>query len=265
MKLNFPAPGARLRAMARGNAHLWRVLDQKLEMLRMADGELTEKIRLAENAAGVARKAFGPNHPNLALSLEKLGDLSMANDERDGAESCYREALVAHAANHDLPAIARIAGNLAWVCTLQENPTDAKRFYEQAITATETLSLPAQNLAHLFNNLAGVCHGLGCHEEAELHYLRAIAICESLHDRYHPNLASLTTNLGVFYCARGEPEKAVAKHLQALIIREQICEPSDPLLAQTLGNLAAAYHAGGELAKAEALYEKAIAMFEQHE
>lgn len=265
MKLNFPPVDARFTRMSRGDAHLWQVLDRKLEMLRTANHDLSETIRLAENAVGVARKAFGDLHPNTAASLEKLGDLLMAHGERHGAGTCYEEALGIYERMENVTDTARAAGNLAWVFALLERHEQSRHFYQQAIAATESFLPETHQIARLLNNLAGVCEALSRHDEAEAHYLRALAISEAALDRYHPDIASLSANLGTLYFRRGDLEKAIAMLLRALIVCEQACEANDPALGQTLGKLAAAYHASKDLKKAEVLYEKSISVFQESE
>ena len=55
----------------KGQEKLWRILNDKLEMLGAA-GRLEEAERVAQTALELARRAFPADHPSLALSYERL-------------------------------------------------------------------------------------------------------------------------------------------------------------------------------------------------
>jgi hypothetical protein len=60
--------------MASGDEKLWAILNDNLDTLR-GSGRLPEAVRVGEAALDLAKRAFPVGNSNIALSLEKLGQL----------------------------------------------------------------------------------------------------------------------------------------------------------------------------------------------
>jgi tetratricopeptide (TPR) repeat protein len=93
---------------------LWEKLNSKVVMLYQR-GELSEAVKIAEQALKVAEKTFGPNHRKVAASLNNLAELYAAQGKYAEAESLYKRSLAiwekALGPNH--PYMAQIYENMA--------------------------------------------------------------------------------------------------------------------------------------------------------
>src|SRR5438093_10498967 len=99
--------------MTKGDASLWVILNDKLD-LRRNQGQLNEALAVADKTLEVARRAFAARHPNLALSLEKLGDVLKDKGDAVRAEPLYREAwhIYHELLPTDVPALFRLSSHL---------------------------------------------------------------------------------------------------------------------------------------------------------
>src|SRR3954452_4645955 len=76
---------ARVGRCMTGEQKLWGILNDKLDTLR-ASNRLPEAIRVAETALDLAKRAFSPDEPALAMSFEKLGQLLDQSGDRTAAK-----------------------------------------------------------------------------------------------------------------------------------------------------------------------------------
>ena len=69
--------------------------------MRLAQGDAAEAADLAERAASVLHKVFGPEHPVLASTLTLHARARLALDEADAAEALLLRALAIHQTTPD--------------------------------------------------------------------------------------------------------------------------------------------------------------------
>ena len=168
--------------------------------------------------------------PNLAGTLNNLGNLHSDQGHYDQAETCYTEALNTYHA-------------------LANTNPDAYLPY----------------LAATLNNL-GILHwNQGHHDQAETCYTEALTIRRALAntnpDAYLPDLATTLNNLGVLHSDQGHHDQAETCYTEALTIRRKLAEANPsayyPVLAQTMRNLADLYEQTGQGDQAKRLREEA--------
>ena len=94
----------------------WDNLDLKVSTL-FQQAKYPEAIKTAEEALKVAKKTFGSDHPNVALSLNRLAELYFSQGEYDKVGPLYKRALEidekAFGKNH--PVVARDLNNIAFL------------------------------------------------------------------------------------------------------------------------------------------------------
>jgi tetratricopeptide (TPR) repeat protein len=180
-----------------------------------------ESERAIKGALEIRRTALGPAHPDLADSLDELGELARERTRYEEAVTHHRAAL----------AIRRAA--LA--------PDD-----------------PA--LAESLSNLALALRERGQYDEAEPLVREALAIRRArLGPDDTQTLASLTV-LGDITSSRGRFAEAETIYEEVLEARRRTLPPNHPRLAGTLNNVASMRHRAGKFAEAEPLYREALAI-----
>ena len=81
---------AGMPAHARGNE--WKTLNDEAHSL-YRQGSYDLAVGVAKKALQIAEQAFGPNHPDVATSLNILGDLYVAQGRYAQAEPLYKRSL----------------------------------------------------------------------------------------------------------------------------------------------------------------------------
>ncbi|MBA3652304.1 MAG: tetratricopeptide repeat protein [Chthoniobacterales bacterium] len=207
--------------MKKGEEKLWRILQDKLEML-LAGQQLPEALRVAETAFELARRIFPENHPSLAQSYERLGQIHGQRDKDDEAESSLRQALVAHS---DL---GTMLNNVALIYRRSERQEAAEPYYLQALTLYEKQLGPEHaDVAAVLNNLGVFYTSAGRLEEAEQMHQRALGIRRKSNPKAHSDIAQSKCNLAVVYHARGDLTRASELYQESLRQWEGVEKPSE--------------------------------------
>ncbi len=132
----------------------WNQLHQEAVKL-CREGKYAEAIKIVEKSLEMAENTFGPDHSNLATSLNYLAEL-------------YR-----------------------W----QGRNSDAEPLYKRSLLITEkTLGPDHPDVAAALNNLAEVYMSEGKYAEAELLYKRSLPILVKALGADHPLVASSLSN-----------------------------------------------------------------------
>ena len=176
-------------------------------------------------SAGLAirEKALGPEHPDVATSLNNLAVLyhTKASTPRPSRSTSGRWR----------------SGKRPWA--------------------------GAPRRGHQPQQPGGALPSQGQYAKAEPLYERALAIWEKALGPEHPDVATSLNNLAVLYDDQGQYAKAEPLYQRALAIREKALGPEHPDVAPSLNNLASLYHDQGQYAKAEPLYQRALAIREK--
>jgi tetratricopeptide (TPR) repeat protein len=209
---------------------------------------------------------LGPEHPNVAESLNNLACLLREQGRYAEAEPLYRRALAINekTVGPGHPDVATILNNLAMLLQLQGKYAEAEPLYRRALVVLEkSLGSEHPNVAQSLNNLAGLLlQAQGKYAEAEPLYRRALAVLEKTLGSEHPDVAQNLNNLAVLLDKQGRHAEAEPLHRQALAIREKALDPEHPDIAMSLNNLAMLLQSQGKYAEAEPLYRRALAICE---
>ena len=176
----------------------------------MAAGQYADAQPPLEHALALREKVLGPEHPDVAQSLNNLAELYHAQGRYADAEPHYQRALA-----------------------IQE----------------KVLGPEHPDVATSLNNLAALYHAQGRYAEAEPLYQRALAIWEKALGPEHPDVATSLNNLAVLYHAQGRYADAEPLYQRALAIREKVLGPEHPDVATSLNNLAVLYRCPGPLCR----------------
>jgi CHAT domain-containing protein/Tfp pilus assembly protein PilF len=195
------------------------------EAVRLAGtGKPNEALPLAERVLSLREEALGPQHPDVAVALDRLATLL-----RDRQEFARAEPL-----------------------------------YLRALTIAEAQAPPGHpDLALILNNMGAMYMLKADWAQAEARLRRALEVWEQTLGPNHPNLARALTNLGRIYNGKGDPANAKASLGRALDIRERELGPEHPQLLGTLINLGSLAFEERDLAQAEAYYQRVVPIMEK--
>ena len=221
---------------------------------------------LFQRALDIREKVLGPNHPDVAKSLNDLAELYYTQGHYEVAEPLYRKALSIweKALGSVHPNTAESLNNLAALYHAQGQYAQAEPLFQRALHIWEkALGLEHPDVAKSLNNLAGLYADQGQYAQAEPLSQRALHIYEKTLGPKHPDVARSLNNLAGLYTEQGQYAQAKPLFQRALHIREQALGPEHPGLATSFHNLAALYVDQGQYAQAEPLLQRALHIYEK--
>lgn len=252
-------------AFPQGAGSEWdRLQRESVELYRA--GKYDAAAATATKALEVAEQNAGPNHPDVANSLNNLAAVYKVQGRYDQAEPLYRRALAIFEGipGPTHPDVANALNNLGALYATQGRYAQAEPLYRRALAIQEQ-SLGADHpfLASSLNNLALLYKSQGQYAQAEPYYRRSLALLEKTLGAEDPMVATSLNNLAGLYQAEGRLDQAEPLFKRSLAIRQQALGPDHPELALSLNNLADLYGTQGRLSEAEPLYRRALAILEK--
>ena len=229
-------------------------------------GHYAKAVPIAEKVLAINEKALGPEHPDVAISLNNLAELYSSLGNYPKAEPLYRRALSIweKALGPEHPSVATGLNNLAMLYYSLGDYAKAKPLYRKSLMIREKAFGPEHpQVAQSLNNLAGLYNSLGDYAKAEPLYRKALEIHVKALGPEHPSVATSLNNLAMLYYSLGDYAKAEPLYKRALVIVEKALGPEHPQVAQSLNNLANLYNSLGDYAKAEPLYRRALSIWEK--
>ncbi len=174
-----------------------------------------------ERALKIDEKAFGPDHPNVAIRVNNLGTVLQALGDFPGAKAAVERALRIDEKvfGPDHPNVAIRVNNLGNVLQALGDLPGAKTALERALRMGEkTLGPDHPSVAIRINNLGTVLKDLGDLPGAKSALERALRMDEKALGPDHPNVAIRVNNLGNVLRDLGDLPGAKAAFERALAI-----------------------------------------------
>jgi eukaryotic-like serine/threonine-protein kinase len=236
---------------------------ESLGLYDMAEKQMRE-------ALAVRRRELGPEHVEVARSLDSLSSLAYARADFAAAQDLSRQALAIYRKLHgeSHADVARAQSDLAVALARGGDPAAAEKLEREVLAMARTLSgLPERSLEVYVRRLANTLEDLGKSEEAEPLYLESLDLCRKVYGQVHPQVAFALDNLALHYTAVGDHARAEPLYRESLAMLQKVYGNDHPEVAQTMGNLAdfLTYDKSptsgtrkADLAEAEALHTKAL-------
>jgi tetratricopeptide (TPR) repeat protein len=232
-----------------------------LGLVSQAQGDLDQARTHFERALATYESNYGPDHPDVATTLNNLAIVLRTQGDLAGARPLLERALAIREARlgPDHPDTAQSLNSLAESLRVQGDLDSARPLHERALHINEARLGPDHpDTAQSLNNLATVLYAQGDLAGARALNERALHIYEARLGRDHPITANSLNNLANVLHGQGDLDSARRMHERALEIRETRLGPDHPHIALSLNNLATVLHGQGDLAGARALHERAL-------
>ena len=228
-------------------------------------GRYADAIPKAERALALREEVLGKSHLDVALSLNRLGNLYQMQGLYRRAEPLYLRSLAIREAaldkNH--PSIAASLNNLAVIYSDQGLYGQAEPLYLRALSIHEAIAGSNHpDVAKMLSNLATLYCQQGLYDRAEPLLQRALAIDEAALGQSHPDVGGMLNNLGGLYQAQGLSGRAEPFFARSLTTWEAVLGKDHPDVANALFNLASIYVDQESYDRAEPLLKRAIAILE---
>lgn len=242
----------------------WNQLNREATAL-YKQGNYGEAIAHTKQAISLIEKALGPDHPDIATSLNNLAALYAALGRYHEAELHHKRslAILEKVFGPDDPFTATGISNLASVYAEQNRYAEAIPMHERALAIREKALGPLHpDVAQSLEHLASLYTSLGDYARAESIHQRALAINEKAYGPDHPNLAVGLNGLARLYRSQGQYAAAEALYMRVLAITERSFGSRHAKIAAYLNNLALLYRTQGRYGEAEPLFKRALEIME---
>jgi tetratricopeptide (TPR) repeat protein len=227
--------------------------------------ELHQARPLVEAALAIREAQLEPDDPDVAQSLNDLGNVLRELGEFSAARQALERALTIREARHGsdhLDVAESLAGHGRVLWNLGELPA-ARTAHERALTIREARLGPDHpRVAQSLSNLGNVLRGLSELPAARRTLERALAIREARHGSDHLRVANTLSNLGFVLQDLGQLAAARDVHQRALAIRMRWLGSEHRDVAYSRNNLGAVLRDLGDLPTARTHLEAALAIFE---
>ena len=219
-----------------------------------------------ERALATKEQALGPDHPEVAKSLNNLAGVLDGMAAYADARTRYERALaiLERALGPDHPNVAMVHNNLGQVLQNMSALEEARAHLERALTIWEqTLGPDHPSMYLALNNLGSVLLSTGEYEQARAHYERALAVLEGARGSDYPGLSTPLANLAVALMRLEDYEQARALMERALVLDQAALGPDHPDVAISLSNLAFLLMQTGHYQEARSHLERALVISEK--
>ncbi len=246
---------------ARGARVLHTLADNYFDL-----GDYVESERLHNRALTIRLTQLGPDHPDVARSQVRLGDIRHLRNQPAAAAAIYEQALALRqrVLGPDHPEVAAILNSLAQLQRSRGDLDAAQQLHEQALEIRErTLGPDHPEVARSLSDLAAVATERTQFTTAERLLERSLKILGRVHGPSHPGLAGPQLRLADLYRRSGEHDKALPAYTRALALTEAAHGPDHIDNAWPLFGLGQEELARGRLATATVCLERAMKLFER--
>ncbi len=223
-----------------------------------------EAETLYQRAISIREQLLGPEHPDVATWLTRLGYLYTDQGKHVDAEPLFQRALRIweEQSGPEHPDMADSLVGLARIYRTQGKDMQAESLYQRSLHIREQQLGPEHlDVAYSLTGLVYLYTDQGKYEQAESLCRRALHIREQQVGA--DSVATSLENLASIYEKQGKDVQAEPLYQRALYIREQASGPSHRFVARPLSFLAHLYSTQGKYGQAEPLYQRALAVFEQ--
>jgi tetratricopeptide (TPR) repeat protein len=235
------------------------VLNSLGRVIQIVSKRVPEAQDLLLRVVGIRESRQGPEHPDLALDLIRLGRLLATSKVFDDAELAYRRALAIQekAVGPEHLTLAIVLDSLGSLFSDQKRWTDAEWFFRRSLGLRESAYSPLNfEVVQSLDNLANVLYQQKRYGEAEPLYERGLFIRTAALGAQHPLVAEAHDALAITQAFQQKYEAAEKHYRAGLEIREGH-------ILVSLNNTALARSALEKRKEAEPLYKVALAILER--
>ena len=237
---------------------------QAIELSRQ--GHYSEAVPLAQRALAIRENTLGPDHSNVAQSLDTLGGLYMKLNRYDEAVSLLERILKIKekSLGPDHADLAPVLNLLALLyINHQGRYADAELASKRSLAIREKVLGPNHpDVAQSLNTLGTLYGTLGRYVDAEALLKRSLAIQEKAHGPIHAGVSESLNLLGSIYDMEGRYADAEPLLRRSLAMREKLFGPDGADVASSLFFLASSFQDQGRYAEAEPLFKRALTIVE---
>jgi serine/threonine-protein kinase len=226
-------------------------------------GKYEEARERYEEALVLREKVLGPEHPDVAYSLDNLAQVLVLLNRNEEAKAMHERVLALRekVLGREHPYVGSSLNNLGNALLALGKYEEALGKYERALALFEQALGPEHHdsITALFN-IGNVLGYLGRCEEAKEKDERALALFEQVLGPEHSRVASAFGIVGEALACLGRDEGAREKYERALALKKKALGAEHPRIAYALNRLGDALSGLGRYEEAKEKHEHALAL-----
>ncbi len=241
------------------------LLTESLSLSRA--GKYKDALSIATRALEIREKILGPEHPEVAILLNRIGIVNFSLGEISTAEPLFKRALdiLEKHLGPDHLIVTETLNNLSVLYRNRGDFVEAERILRRILAVREKeLGPDHPAVAITLSNLGILYRRRGDNAKAEVMYDRSLDIRERSLGVDHPDLVPVLTNLAALNYYKGDYGRALSFDQRVLDIQGKNLKEGHPRIADALTNLAIVYADSGQPEKAEPLYYRALEIYEKN-
>jgi tetratricopeptide (TPR) repeat protein len=226
-------------------------------------GQYASAEAMHREALALRHKLFGDEHPDIAASLNDLGETLKKQHEFAEAELLFGQALAMRRKllGDEHLDVAQTLFHLGMLFDRQNNGSRAEPFFRQALAMQRKLlneDHPA--IANTLDQLGLALTFQGKYDEAEAMHGQARAIRRKVFSDEHLAVTGSLQNSALLLAFQGKLNEAEQQMRESLAVRRKLLGDAHPDLVDTLSFFASVQAEQGKFAEAEAMLREALAM-----
>jgi tetratricopeptide (TPR) repeat protein len=225
----------------------------------LAQGKITEAVKLREEVLEKMRKIFGEEHPDTSTIMHNLASTYAAQGKMTEAARLQEEVLEKRRKilGEEHPDTLTTMHNLASTYWAQGKTTEAARLQEEVLEKRRRI-LGEEHPGNLntMHNLASIYRAQGKMTEAARLEEEVLEKRRNILGEEHPDTLHSMHNLASTYAAQGKMTEAARLEEEVLEKRRKILGEEHPGTLITMHNLAFTYRAQGKITEAQKLEEE---------
>jgi CHAT domain-containing protein/tetratricopeptide (TPR) repeat protein len=228
-------------------------------------GKFAEATEIAKRVLAILEMTLGPEHPDVAQTLNNLALLHQAQGHYGDAEPLFRRSLVIRekVLGPEHPDVGTALNNVAGIYQAQGRYGDAEPLYRRSLAITEKALGPEHaDVGTVLNNLALLYRAQDRYGDAEPLFRRHLAITEKALGSEHTEVGVALGNLAELYRDQGRYGEAEPLYKRSLLVLEKALGPEHLDVSTAINNLALLYLSQGRYGEAEPLFRRSLAIGE---
>ncbi len=224
----------------------------------MLSGNPLKELERAEKALQIARQKYGNKHPDVAMSLNSIGD-AFANLGESTAFNYYKQALEITKSLDGMQDDSMAESLYKIVCALGdlEKPVVALDYHQQILEICKPLYGYPQVAIHL-SYMGAALIKLEKPAEALEYYTLSLKMLKFLYGDHHPDVGKCLNNMGTLFSDLGKSAEAIDHYKQALEVRKALYGQGNASVAVTLSNIGSILRKTQKPAEALEYYEESL-------
>jgi tetratricopeptide (TPR) repeat protein len=235
--------------------------DGNLNRQVLKDSSTDKAMELFQKALALRQQCLGPDHVDVATTLNNIGRIHVQLDQFDQALRYYQDALRIRRASLGTSSLdyAATAFNAGQSLHQKGELNEAIKLYQEFLSvATVKFGKSHRDVAVVLSGIAQIHQEQKNYDKALELYEESLAAGMAALGEYHSEIAMLLNRMGNFHFERERLSDALKCYKRGLRIEMKVLPPDHPNIVVTYSNLGEIHRQRGEWDEAAKMYSEAL-------